>query len=154
MEKDKTKNINTIAIIVSIFSGLMILANLMGLLTWSFLFNLIGENNPEFLDSPNLPFVFQYYTEGCLLMISLGTLALISGINMRKHKMWANQLLSIISVVIVLIFLAIPFATFSFIPADDFAYLLIAISVLNSLFWSTPLVMLIVFLKKNKGYFK
>jgi hypothetical protein len=84
-------------------------------------------------------------------MITVGLFYLIGGLFVRKYKLWANRLVSIISVLQIIIIWSLMITMFIAAHKQEgimsgFSYGAIG----TALFWSTPIGLLIWFLNKNQ----
>jgi hypothetical protein len=150
MEEQKPKSIKTIGLLVAIFSGFIIFSNGMGALAWSAMG--MGEdiNSQNAESSDPVSFLFSHYIEMCLIMLFLGTAYLIGGIFIRKYKLWANQMVSGLSVLIILIIWGLMIVISISTGEQDNLELFSYGALINALVWSTPVALLIWFLNKNK----
>lgn len=103
MNEQKPKSIKKIGLLVVIFSVFIIASNVM--LAFSLSATEMGNemNNQSNESSETITFLFSHYLKICLFMILAGTAYLIGGIFIMKHKMWANQMLSGISLLVILL---------------------------------------------------
>lgn len=150
MEEQKPKSIKTIGLVVAIFSGFIIFSNGMGALVWTVIGIGEGINNQNTENSDPISFLFFHYVEMCLIMLLIGIAFLIGGLFIRKYKLWANKLVSTLSIIIIFIIWGLMIAMSISIRKEEgmeiFRYGLI----INAFFWSTPLGLLIWFLNKKK----
>lgn len=145
MEEQKPKSVKTIGILIIIFSCFIIFSNFSGMMAWQIVGN---ESYPKEFHPMN--FILMNYIKLCLFMISVGILFLIGGIYLRKYKLWANKLITVLSGLLVLIIWAVmlllAISVFTSVEYKFFGVLFI----LNAIIWSTPLVLLIRFLNKSR----
>lgn len=150
MEKQKPKSIKTIGLLVTIFSAFIIFSNGMGALAWSAMEMGEDMNNQITENSDPISFLFLHYIEMCLIMLMIGTAYLIGGIFIRKYKLWANQMVSGLSILIILIIwglmIAMSILTWQQEGLEVFSYG----ALINALIWSTPVGLLIWFLNRKK----
>ena len=150
MEEQKPKSIKTFGLIVAIFSGFIIFSNGMGALAWT----AIGMGEEMEIQSTEnsdpISFLFSHYIEMCLVMLIIGIAFLISGLFVRKYKLWASRMVSILSFIIMLIIwglmISMSISTGQQEGMEVFSYG----AIINALFWSTPLGLLIRFLNKKE----
>lgn len=151
MEEQKPKSIRTIGLIVSIFSGFIIFSNGMGALA-SLLIGL-GENQSgqnEKSEFNLIEFLFENYIYMCLIMVTLGALYLIGGLNIRKYKLWANKLVTYLSLLIIAIIWTLMIAMSSMTARQNEMEIFSVGAILTALFCSTPIGLLIWFLNRQK----
>ena len=149
-ESKKPKAIENIGVILTTISILIIFGNGSGALIWS-LIGLGEELNKETLDNEApkaIQYLFANYITICLSMVSIGALYLIGSIFFKKYKLWANHMISIISLVLILLIWAIMIVFFLSIPNEEvlFRYGCIA----NAILWSTPLGLLVRYINKKE----
>ncbi len=151
MEEQKPKSIRTIGLIVSIFSGFIIFSNGMGALAFTLIG--LGENQSgqnEKSEFNLTEFLFENYLYGCLMMVTIGVLYLIGGLNIRKHKMWANKLVTYLSALLIAIIWTLMIAMSSITAGQNEMDIFSVGAILTALFWSTPIGLLIWFLNKQE----
>ncbi|RNL88098.1 hypothetical protein ED312_09270 [Sinomicrobium pectinilyticum] len=150
MEEQKPKSIKTIGLLVAIFAGFIIFSNAMGALTWAVMG--IGEelNNQNTENAGSISWLFSYYIELCLTMLLIGVAFLVGGIFIRKCKLWANQMVSILSVLLILVIWGLMIAISVSIGQQDGMEIFRYGAIFSALFWSLPLGLLIWFLNKRK----
>lgn len=150
MEEQKPKSVKTIGLLVAIFSGFIIFSNGMGAIAWSAMG--MGEDmnsqNTENFDP--ISFLFAHYIEMCLIMLFIGIAYLIGGIFIRKYKLWANQMVSGLSVLIILIIWGLMIAMSISTGQQEGLEIFSFGALINALVWSTPVGLLIWFLNKKK----
>jgi hypothetical protein len=150
MEEQKPKSIKTSGLLVAIFSGFVIFSNGMGALSFSAM-GMGEELDTQPAENPHLlSFLFSHYIEMCLIMVMVGITSLIGGIFIRKYKMWANQMVSVISVILILVIWSL-MTSFFLIARQQGGMEFISFGALfGGLFWSVPIGILIWFLNKKK----
>lgn len=150
MEEQKPKSIKNIGLIVVIFSGLIIFSNGMGALAWTAIG--MGEemNIQSTENSDPVSFLFSHYIEMCLVMLIIGIAFLIGGLFVRKYKLWANRMVSILSFIIILLIWGLMVSMSISIGKEEGMEIFCYGAIINALFWSTPLGLLIWFLNKKK----
>jgi hypothetical protein len=134
------KTIKVVGLIMIIISSIIIFFNTMGSLVWSF----IGSEN---IENSEVSFE-EIFIVICLTMILFGIFFLIGGIFIRKLKLWANYMVSIVSSIftILLWFVSISF----YIKAIDPGFIFFkVILIVTSFFFSAPLLLLVWFLNKS-----
>ena len=149
MQTQKPKSIKNVGLIVTIFSGLVVFSNSMSLL----MFTLLGFNDYENSEAKDLTSIdyFLNNTQYLLLMIVvLGILFLIGGIQLMKYKLWAKKLLigasfALIALITSLLILGI----FTAFTENEMVFALISITFIWLVF-TIPLLFLIRFLNKKK----
>ena len=102
MDDQKPKSITTIGIIIIAISALIIFSNGMGALVSTMMGFSENNNTNDTINQSPISFLFNHYLEMCLTMVALGLLYLIGGIFLCKYKMWANRLVTVISILIIL----------------------------------------------------
>jgi len=150
MEEQKPKSIKTIGLLVAIFSGFIIFSNAMGALVWSVIGMEDDLNNVETETTDPISFLFAHYIEMCLIMLFIGIAYLVGGIFIRKYKLWANQMVSYISILIFLIIWGVMIAISISVGQQDGMEMFSYGAIVNALFWSTPIGLLMWFLNKKK----
>jgi len=93
MKMKTNKSIKAVGIIISIFSALIVFSNFMGIIIYFVLG--IGEAN-------NIGYFFDFYLILFVMMMIIGILYLLSGIYVRKCKIWANKLATVISALLII----------------------------------------------------
>jgi hypothetical protein len=86
----------------------------------------------------------------CLIMLLIGIPYLIGGIFIRKYKLWANRMISILSILLFLIIWGLMIAMSISAAQQDGMEIFSFFAILNALIWSTPVALLIWFLNKKK----
>ncbi len=156
MEEQKPKSVKTIGLIVSIFSGLIIFSNGMGAL--AFTLNGLGENQNgknEKSEFNLIEFLFDNYIYMCLLMVTIGLLYLIGGLNIRKYKLWANKLVTCLSLLLIVLIWTLSIAMATMVAEHNERELFSIGAIIPALLWSIPIGVLIYFLntKEIKKHF-
>lgn len=149
MEEQKPKSIKTIGLLITIFSGFMIFSNGMGALAWSVIGMGDDLNNAETETDP-ISFLFSHYIEMCLIMLIIGIAYLVGGIFIRKYKLWANKMVSGLSILIFLIIWGLMIAMSISVGQQDGMEIFSYGAIFNALFWSIPIGLLIWFLNRKK----
>tara|TARA_B100000609_G_C17052044_1_gene349546 strand:- start:146 stop:616 length:471 start_codon:yes stop_codon:yes gene_type:complete len=150
MEEQKPKSIKTIGLLVTIFSGFIIFSNGMGALVWSIIGMGDDLNKMGTVSTDPISFLFAHYIEMCLIMLLIGIAYLVGGIFIRKYKLWANIMVSSLSVIIFLIIWGLMIAMSISVGQQDGMEIFSYGAILNAVFWSTPVGLLIWFLNKKK----
>lgn len=149
-EEQKPKSIKIIGLLISLFAGFMILANAMGAVTWSVMGMGEGLGVSTSKETGLLPFILKHYVAMCIVMLTIGVAYLISGLFIRKYRLWANRLvtvlLSLMIVIIWVLMIAIFISSRHVEEMKIFSYF----TLFNALFWSTPIGLLIWFFNKKK----
>lgn len=148
MEEQKPKSIKTMGLLIIIFSGIIVFSNGMGAVAWSVMGMGKEEHQNTEISDP-MSFLFAHYMEMCLIMLVIGIAYLIGGIFLRKYKMWANKMVSVLSILVILIIWGLMIAMFVTTIEEGMAIFSYA-ALINGLVWSTPVALLIWFLNKKK----
>ncbi|MCR9248902.1 MAG: hypothetical protein NXI20_00705 [bacterium] len=149
MEDQKPKSIKTIGIVIIVISVLMIFSNSMGALAWYVIGiggDMVPENAGEF---DPLIFLLSNYVVMCLSIVFMGLFLLVGGIYITKYKLWANRLVSIIAGLMFLLIWGLMIALSVGLGGQVGMGLLAFGAIINALFWSTPVVLLIRFLNRK-----
>ena len=152
MEDQRPKSIRTIGLVVTIFAGFITLSNFMGALMFSIIG--MGSSMNDQAGSGNnstdpIAFLFNHYLALCIIMVTIGIIYLLGGINIRRYKLWANRLVTYISALLIVLIWGL-MVTFSIMAAQQEEMgIVITGSILNAIFWSTPIGLLIRFLNKE-----
>jgi hypothetical protein len=153
MEEQKPKSIRTIGIFVAVLSGLIIFFNSSGALVYTLTgmnSKIAGTSNGSLTGTDPMEFMFRHYTTLCLITVTVGILLLIGSIYLIKFRIWANRLISIMSIFLILSIWGIMIA-FSFaISRKTGSKLLCIFPIFNALLWSTPFGLLIWHLNQEK----
>ena len=148
---EKPKSVRTIGLIVSIFSGFIIFSNGMGALVFTLLgFGSENSEQPVISEFNLIDFLLTNLSYVCLVMVAIGVLCLIAGLNIRKYKLWANRLLTYLSSLLIVLIWTFMLTLFSIITGQQEMVLFALITILTALFWSTPIGLLIWFLNTEK----
>lgn len=146
MEDQKPKSITTIGIILIVISSLIIFSNGMGALVSIMIgFSEYNNTNDTINQSP-ISFLFSHYLEMCLIMVTLGLLYLVGGIYLRKYKMWANRLVTVISALIILSIMGFMVASIIEFNAKIYSFFF---AIIGTLICTIPFGLLIRFLNKK-----
>lgn len=121
----------------------------------SLAFTLIGlgekQNGQNEKSEFNLiEFLFENYVYMCLVMVSNGILYLVGGLNIRKYKLWANKLVTYLSLLLIAIIWTFMIAISSKTAGHSEMEIFRAGAIITALFWSTPIGLLIWFLNRQK----
>ncbi|MGD9992555.1 MAG: hypothetical protein AB7S69_04580 [Salinivirgaceae bacterium] len=151
MEKleQKPKSIKSIGNVIIVLSAMIIFGNGMGI----FSFTLLGfgdTNNVEPSSNTSLlVWIFEHYLGVCMSMIIIGLVYLLGGVFLAKYKLWANKLVTLVSVLllfIIWVLMILMFITMS----DQIELKTIRIgSIVTVIIWSIPLLILIWYLNKQ-----
>lgn len=148
MQTPKPKSIKNVGLIVTIFSGLVVFSNSMSLL----MFTLLGFNDYEDSEAKDLTSIDYFFDNTqylLLIIVVLGILFLIGGIQLMKYKLWAKKLLigasfALIALITSLLILGI----FTAFTENEMVFALIPITFIWLVF-TIPLSFLIRFLNKK-----
>ena len=113
-------------------------------------FNLTQMCQNEFLDFNPIGFLFANYIYMCLIMVTIGALYLIGGLNIRKYKLWSNKLVTYLSIILIVIIWTLMIAMSSMTAGQNEMEIFSVGAILTALFWSTPIGLLIWFLNRQK----
>ena len=104
MGNEKPKSIKTIGLLISVISTMFVFSNSMGAFAFMFI-GFGGKNSIQNKDSDYKFIDFLFYNIYYLffVIIILGALFLIGGLNIRKYKLWANKLVTILSFLSILL---------------------------------------------------
>lgn len=151
MEEQKPKTIKTIGLLVAIFSAFITFSNVMGALAFSFIGigNEQNKNNKS-SDFNLIEFLFENYITMCLIMVVIGILYFIGGLNIRKYKLWANRLVTYISFLLVVFIWTLMIAMSTMTAGQNEMDIFSVGAIITALFWSTPIGLLIWFLNRQK----
>ena len=150
MEDGKPKSIKTVGLIITIISMLMIFSNSLAAINWQ-----LNEFASEFKADPNAPsdpfnFVFSLYFEIALTMVILGVVSLISGIYIRKYKLWANRLMSLVSIAFLIAVISLTISMVMISKPQENMMIFNAFMYAMVIVWSMPPIFLIWFLNRRK----
>ena len=150
IEEQKPKSIKIIGLLISLFAGFMIFGNAMGAITWSVTGMAEGMGVSTSKETGLLPFLLKHYVVMCMIMLTIGIAYLISGIFIRKYKLWANRLFTVLSCLMIVIIWILMIAIFiSSRQVEEMAFFSYFM-IFNALFWTTPIALLIRFFNKKK----
>jgi len=93
--------------------------------------------------------IFEHYLPVCLSMVIIGIIYLLGGIFIRKQKLWANRLVSLISGILFLVVWGLSIFMFSAMIGQAELHTFRIGTIVTALFWSIPLVLLIWYLNKK-----
>ena len=149
MNTQKPKSIKNVGLIIAILSGLVVFSNSMSAL----MFTLLGFNDFENTDATDLTmidYVFNNISYFLLLLVVLGVLFFIGGIQLMKYKLWAKKLLLTSSIVLITL-LTLLLISGIYAAFDDIE-VIFALSLIAFIWlvFSIPLLFLIRFLNKNE----
>ena len=149
----KPYTIKVIGIFIMVFSIFVIGINAIGLITLQDL--LINEIiDPTSIDRDNsqlkeLTYFINHYQYIIASVLVLGTLFFVGGLNLIKYKLWANYLVSAISIVFLIGVWVMIYFMASVVGINE-GSLFYKISLLpTTIFWSLPFILLIYFLNKR-----
>jgi len=149
MEIQKPKSIKTVGFAIAILSGLVIFSNGMSVL----IFTLLGFNNydnSEAKDLTGIDYVFNNIQYFLLLLVVLGILFLIGGIQLIKYKNWAKNVLLTLSILLIgLLTILLILGIYSTIIDNEVVFALIPIALIWFVF-SVPILFLIRYLNKKE----
>jgi|SRR5690554_1187835 len=151
MEEQKPKSVKTIGLIVSIFSGFIIFSNGMGALAFTLIG--LGENQNgknEKSEFNLIEFLLDNYIYMCLVMVTIGVLYLIGGLNIRKYKLWANKLVTYLSLLLIVLIWTLMIAMSTMTAEQNEMEIFSVGAIITALLWSTPIGLLIYFLNRQK----
>ena len=154
MEEEKPKSIKLIGILVAIFSVFVIMSNGLGALV-AYKMGMIEDIKNVSQDTTNsgiipMLFLFKHYIEMCLILVVIGIGCLIGAIFIIKYKVWANILVTSISVLFIILIWTLMIVMSISMGFESDVNLFKYISVFIAIFWSTPLGLLIWFLNRKK----
>jgi hypothetical protein len=155
MESEKPKSIKVTGIVLMVLSAFIIFSNGMGALM--FIFMAIGEE-AQSGHSPQtvISFVFSHYVEICLFMIVVGIIYFFGGLFIQQYKLWANRLVTVISVVQLFIVWSIMLVIRASFGQEPGLEILNILPIIVALVWKIPFGILIWFLNKKSvlNYFE
>jgi len=135
---------------MSVISGFIIFSNGMAAIV-STVTGLRDEMNFHYTENTDpMSFFFSNYLEMCLIMVSIGVAYLIGGIFLRKYKLWANYLVTGLSVILILLIWALMISMAMSAGKEEGMEIFKYGAIINAFFWSTPLAFLIFYLNKQK----
>lgn len=148
MDTQKPKSIKNVGLTIAILSGLVVFSNGMSAL----MFTLLGFNNYENNEDQDLTYIDSFFNNiqyFLLLLVAIGILFLIGGIQLMKYKMWAKKLLLTLSIVLIgVLSIVLILAIYSAYVDNDALFALIPISFVWLAF-TLPLWFLILFLNNE-----
>lgn len=149
MEEQKPKTVKTIGLFIIIFSVFIIFSNVMGAIVFSF-FKLGEYSNlkNDRSDFNLIEFLFNNYVSMCITMVLIGLILFISGIYIKKFKLWANHLLTYLSIILIIIIWSLMIAFFVMFSKQNESNLFKVSSIISAVLWSTPFILLIWYLNK------
>lgn len=148
MEIQQLKSIKNISLIITVISGLIIFSNLMGVI----MHTLLGFGDTSYQESSETTFIdslFDNYIIFCLTFVFIGVLYFIGGINLKKYKLWAKNLIVILSVCLIIISLAFVILGINTYIADKGMLFFMILSIFMGIAFSIPLFFLIRYLNKK-----
>jgi hypothetical protein len=143
--EQKPKSIKTIGLLICLFAIFLILINGIGVLSWLSIYEELDSTETKWNDP--ISFYFSYFIEIGLVMMIVGIIYLIGGIFIRKYRLWANQLVSGFSILLILFHLI---GLISLKQPEGMNDLVISALSIYSLFWLIPLGLFIWFLNRKK----
>lgn len=154
MEIEKPKSIKTISTLIIIVSSLIIFSNSTGALGFSMLFDSIESSNNDYVydnfGEYILTWILNHYFQFCLVFVLIGLLFLISGIFLNKYKNWAKNLTLFLSGTLIFsIWLLMIILSYT-ISSHEFLKYFIVGTVMTAIIFSTPFILLIIYLSKKK----
>lgn len=148
----KPNSVKNVGLGLAVFSGLIIFSNTMGILA----FALIGlgdavNTGEEVTDTGTDPmtFLFDHYAGMCLIMIIIGILYLVGAIYMRRYRLWANRLVSLVSILLFVMIWGLMIAMSITTGRHEGLEIFSIMAIATAVFWSLPIVLLIRFLNKK-----
>jgi len=151
MNEQKPQSVKTIGLIVAIISGFITFSNGMGALAFTLIG--LGSEQSQPIESSEfnlLEFLFENYIAMCLIMVLIGILYFIGGLNIRKYKLWANRLVTYISLLLILLMWALMIAMSIMTSGQQGMEIFSVGAIITAIIWSTPLGLLIWFLNRAK----
>ena len=143
MNELQQKSIRSRALIIMLFSGMIIFSNLLGALAFAIIGN--GQDymfsSAEYQKNPGL-YLFRYYYDICFIFAITGILFFTGALFLRKLQSKGRIILSIVSIVLILEIWALSFLM-QYALRDNASSKLILTIVFNGLLWSAPLIYLI-----------
>ncbi len=154
MEQGKPSSIRTTGIGLMIFSIFIIISNTGGAFAFTMMMSDLSENNtlesgPSGIDS--IDFIFQNYITLCLTMVTIGISYFIGAFYLIRFKLWANILISIVSVFLALVMWSLPIMFILIASTIDVEGVIMfgIVGILSAATWSAPIIMLIWYLNKK-----
>ncbi len=149
MDTPKPKAVKNVGLTIAILSGLVIFSNAMGAL----MFTLLGFNDYETIETSDLTaldYFFNNISNFLLILVVIGVLFFIGGIQLMKYKLWAKRYLVVLSLILIsLLTLLLSSAVYSAITNSEIVFGAILILIIWIGF-SVPLLLLIRFLNKSR----
>jgi len=146
-ETSNSMSIRTVAITLIVFSALVIVSNGMGAVVSVMLdFDKMVFSAKD--SQTMMAFIMEHYFQLCLFMVGLGAVYLIGGIFLLRHKLWANRLVMIVSVVQVIIIWLIMFSMHLAVTHVGIG-IFMAWPVIVAVAWTIPFGILIWFLRRK-----
>ena len=142
---EKPKSIQTTGLLVTIFSAFILLSNGMSLIVPS---RVETTENPTIEDP--LTFFMTYQFEVASTMVAIGICYLLGGIFIRKHKLWANRMVSILSIFMILFIWVTMIALAVNAGKHDGLEFFSIGALIGAGIWSTPIGVLIWFLNRKE----
>lgn len=147
MDTQKPKAIKNVGLTIAVLSGLVIFSNGMGVL----MFTLLGFNDYETIETSDLTaidYFFNNISYFLLILVIMGGLFFIGGIQLMKYKLWAKRYLVVLSFILITLFtLLLSTSVYSAIRDSEMVFAAIPIAFIWIGF-SVPLLLLIRFLNK------
>lgn len=151
-----TDKIHCYANIIMKVSFVIIISNSFGAMVFLFLgFGSSTLQAGSFLINP-ISFLFVHFIQLCFTMIALGVLFAIGAYQMKKLRLWANKLLSLISLFLILAIWFISLATLIGMRNFDATLAAKFIAIATAIAWTIPFICLIQYLNRKdvKNCFK
>ncbi len=151
MEANKPESIKTLGLIIAAVAGLIVLCNAMAAIGWSItgIGDEINGNQPEEPDA--FWFVLNHYVEMCLIVVAIGALFLLGGLFIRKYRLWANRLVTALSVLMIIVIWVFMISIATTLGPEIGVKDMGIGAIFGAVFWSTPLGLLIWFLNKKSS---
>ena len=147
MQELKPKSVKTIGLVIIFFSFFIMLSNLGGMFAWSSMENVTFSTDEDFR---YINFIFNNYVKICAIMLAIGSLFMISGIYFRKYELWAWKLLFAISIILIIAIWLIMLLLATYVSQVSGLWFFVVGCIINAIIWSTPLILLIRYLRKNE----
>lgn len=154
LHKSITDNINYYSNIIMKISFVIIISNLFGAIVF-FLLGFSSSFKANDITSP-ISLLFAYFIEICFTMIVIGVLFAIGAYHLKKLRLWANKLLSLVSLFLIFaiwfISLVILIGMINFETTLAIKFIIVATAIV----WTIPFAYLIHYLnkKETKNCFK
>lgn len=143
---ETAKSIKTVSIVLVIVSIFIIFSNTMGAVSNEILDLFGSESNTDSI----LDLILNNYSMFCGFMVLVGVTYLIGSLNLKKLNEWARKLIVIESIVLILLIWTLMIGFVIAMSNEENGLIFVSIAMISGLFWSTPLVLLIRFLNKEK----